>query len=126
MRPVPTSVYAASSMPNPYRNADGSMTPAARRGEALFTGQAGCIGCHVGEMRGGTKRHEWIGTTRPRVTLDVPHLVGAYESAPYLHDGRAATLEEIFTKYNPERRHGKADALNAAQLADLLEYVREL
>jgi len=26
---------------------------------------------------------------------------GAYESAPYLHDGRAARLEEVFTRYNP-------------------------
>jgi YVTN family beta-propeller protein len=112
--------------PNPYRNPDGSLTAAAQRGEGLFTGQAGCIACHVGEMRGGTKRHEWIGTTKPGIPLDVPHLAGAYESAPYLHDGRAATLEEVFTKYNLEHRHGKADTLKPAQFADLMEYVREL
>jgi YVTN family beta-propeller protein len=112
--------------PNPYRGPDGALTESARRGEALFAGQAGCSACHVGEMRGGTSRHAWVGTTPPGLTLDVPHLVGAHESAPYLHDGRAATLEEVFSKYNPERRHGRADTLTPGQLGDLLEYVREL
>jgi len=111
---------------NPYRAADGALTESARRGETLFNGTAGCAGCHVGDMRGGTRRKEWVGTTPSGQLLDVPHLVGAYESAPYLHDGRAATLEDIFNKYNPARRHGKADALTPAQLADVLEYVREL
>jgi len=111
--------------PNPYRGPDGSLTAQAQRGERLFSGEAGCTACHAGEMRGGTKRRAWIGTTTPGVLLDVPHLVGAYESAPYLHDGRAATLEEVFTKYNPQHRHGHADALTPAELADVLEFVRE-
>jgi DNA-binding beta-propeller fold protein YncE/mono/diheme cytochrome c family protein len=112
--------------PNPYRNPDGSMTPAAQRGQRLFTGQAGCVSCHASDMRGGTKRHEWIGTTPPGLKLDVPHLVGAYESAPYLHDGRAATLEEVFTRYNPNHMHGNAHTLTPEQFRDLMEYVREL
>ena len=112
--------------PNPFRNPDGSITESARRGETLFNGRAGCAKCHEGEMRGGAKRHEWVGTTKPGLKLDVPHLVGAYESAPYLHDGRAATLEEVFTKYNPDHRHGSADTLTAEELGDVLEFVREL
>ena len=112
--------------PNPYRNSKGAMTAAALRGKALFTGQAGCARCHVGNMFGGTKKRENIGTTPKDITIDVPHLVGAYDSAPYLHDGRAQTLEEIFTKYNPEHRHGNAAMLTPEQLRDLLEYVREL
>ena len=112
--------------PNPYRSADGSLTPAALRGRALFMGQGGCVNCHVGNMSGGTKKRENIGTTPKEVTIDIPHLVGAYASAPYLHDGRALTLEEIFTKYNPEHLHGSADSLTPAQLKDLLEYVKEL
>lgn len=112
--------------PNPYRSANGAMTAAALRGKALFTGQGGCANCHVGNMSGGTKKRENIGTTPKDITIDVPHLVGAYASAPYLHDGRAQTLEEIFTKYNPEHLHGSADSLTPEQLKDLLEYVREL
>ena len=112
--------------PNPYRNPDGSLTAAAQRGQTLFTGKAGCISCHTGDMRGGTKRHEWIGTTPAGLTLDVPHLAGACESAPYLHDGRSATLEEVFTKYNANHLHGNAHTLIPTEFADMIEYVREL
>lgn len=112
--------------PNPYRNADGSLTAAAVRGKALFENRAGCIACHRGDQHGGVGPTAWIGTTPQGVKLDIPHLEGAYDSAPYLHDGRAATLEEIFTKYNPDHLHGNADQLTSEQLQDLLEYVREL
>ena len=110
---------------NPYRKADGTLTAAALRGKALFSGQANCVRCHRGDQHGGVSLG-WIGTTPKDVKLDVPHLAGVYDSAPYLHDGRAATLEEIFSKYNPEHLHGEAHRLSAAQMQDLLEYVREL
>ena len=112
--------------PNPYRNVDGTLTVAARRGKTVFEGAGGCAHCHVGTMFGGTKKRENIGTTPKDVTIDVPHLAGAYDSAPYLHDGRAQTLQEIFTKYNPEHLHGNADSLTPEQLKDLLEYVKAL
>ena len=38
--------------------------------------------------------------------FDVPHLNNIYDSAPYLHNGMAATLEEIWTVYNPNDKHG--------------------
>jgi DNA-binding beta-propeller fold protein YncE/mono/diheme cytochrome c family protein len=112
--------------PNPYRTEDDRLTPAAERGKALFTGKAGCSDCHAGEYHGGTGIKAYVGTTREELPLDVPHLVGVHDSAPYLHDGRAATLEEIFEKHNPEQRHGKAHQLTRPELADLLRYVREL
>ena len=67
-----------------------------------------------------------IGTTPVGVALDVPHLAGVYDTDPYLHDGSAPTLEEVFTQNNPRKLHGKADELTAEQMKDLLEYVREL
>lgn len=112
--------------PNPYRAPDGTLTPAAKRGEALFVGKASCGRCHGGELYGGIGKKAWVGTTPEGQALDVPHLHGAYDSAPYLHDGSAATLEEVFTRYNDEQRHGDAQRLSASELADLLRYVREL
>jgi hypothetical protein len=112
--------------PNPYRNPDGSFTAAAVRGRALFRGTAGCVSCHAGGLYGGVGKKEWIGTTPNGVKLDVPHLVGVYDSAPYLHDARAATLEEIFTRYDPDHLHGRAHALAPAELGDLIEFLREL
>jgi YVTN family beta-propeller protein len=111
--------------PNPYRGASGELTPGGRRGEALFTGKAQCGTCHAGPRLGGTGQKAWIGTTPAGLTLDVPHLVGVYDSAPYLHDGRAASLEAIFTEHNAGQLHGRAHLLTDAERGDLLQYLRE-
>ena len=34
--------------------------------------------------------------------VDVPHLNNIYDSAPYLHNGIADTLEEIWTRSTPK------------------------
>jgi YVTN family beta-propeller protein len=112
--------------PNPNRLPDGKLTAAAARGKRLFEGKAGCGSCHAGEYHGGTGKRAWVGTTRPGQTLDVPHLMGVYDSAPYLHDGSAPTLESVFAQHDPQHKHGNAHALTAAERADLLRYVREL
>jgi YVTN family beta-propeller protein len=112
--------------PNPHRAPGGAQTAAAARGRTLFMGKAGCGECHAGPHYGGTGRRANVGTTRPDLALDVPHLVGVHDSAPYLHDGRAASLEEVFSRYNPEERHGKADRLSPEEMSDLLQFVREL
>jgi YVTN family beta-propeller protein len=133
--PKPTSAQTAALLraidamslpPNPYRTPEGELTEQAKRGEALFTGKGGCVSCHSGALSGGTGAKEWAGTTAAGQMLDVPHLRGVYDSAPYLHDGRAATLEEVFDKHNARGRHGNAAALTAEELADLLRYAREL
>ena len=51
-------------------------------------------------MAGGTGRKAWVGTTPAERPLDVPHLIGAYDSAPYLHDGRCLTLEDTVEFFN--------------------------
>jgi DNA-binding beta-propeller fold protein YncE len=111
--------------PNPNRAA-GGFTPSGERGRELFLGKAGCGSCHSGPRFGGEGKRAWIGTTPEGQTLDVPHLTGAYDSAPYLHDGRAHTLEEIFGRWNAYHRHGNAHQLAPSELADVLEFVREL
>jgi hypothetical protein len=58
--------------------------------------------------------------------FDTPHLLGIASSAPYLHDGRAATLEEIWTVYNPKDEHGITSTMNKIQLNDLIEYLKRL
>lgn len=111
---------------NPYRGPDSQLTAAALRGKALFEGKAGCAACHAGPRAGGTGIAANIGTTKESQKVDVPQLVGVYDGAPYLHDGRAATLEEIFSRFNERKLHGKADRLTPDELAAVLRYVREL
>jgi YVTN family beta-propeller protein len=111
--------------PNPFRAAGGVLTEVAQRGKILFDGRAGCARCHSGP-KSGAQHKASVGTTAEGVELDVPHLAGVYDTDPYLHDGSARTLEEIFTKRNPQKLHGRAHELTETELADLIEYVREL
>jgi YVTN family beta-propeller protein len=57
---------------------------------------------------------------------DTPSLIEAYRTSPYLHDGRAVTLEHIFAEHDPEGRHGKANQLTEAELHDLVAFLRSL
>ena len=56
----------------------------------------------------------------------MPHLNNIYDSAPYLHNGIAATLEEIWTRYNPHDEHGVTNDMTKDQLNDLIEYLKTL
>ncbi|MCX6365273.1 MAG: hypothetical protein NTX57_00980 [Armatimonadetes bacterium] len=118
-------VGAIPEPPNPYRTPTGAFTLAALRGKLLFEGKAACTTCHSGPRFGG-ERKAWIGTTPEGVSLQVPRLKGVYDSAPYLHNGKATTLEEVFTQQNTNSLHGKIELLSAEERVDLLHYVREL
>lgn len=111
--------------PNPYRSPDNSFTATGLRGKALFDGKAGCASCHAGPHAGGQQK-AWIGTTPEGVNLIAPRLDGVYDTDPYLHDGKARTLEEVFLEQNPKKLHGKAHELSDVERKDLLEYVRVL
>lgn len=70
-----------------------------------------------------------VGTKGPRDTtemFDTPHLLGIAQSAPYLHDGRAKTLEELWTIYQTNDLHGVSSYMNKHQLNDLVEYLKTL
>jgi len=58
--------------------------------------------------------------------FDTPHLNNIYDSPPYLHNGIAHTLEEIWTLYNPDDRHGVTNDLTKDQLNDLIEFLKTL
>lgn len=128
-----------SHPPNPYRNASGELTPAQLRGKAVFERSrtnAGrlipprdrCSTCHPPPHftdRQKTDVGTLAATDNPSL-FDSPKLNNIYESAPYLHDGRAATLEEIWTKYNPDDQHGVVNEMTKNQLNDLIEYLKSL
>lgn len=132
------AVYANShQFPlSPY--AKGGLSDAAKRGQALFHSEAvGCAKCHSGafysDSRPGEKftMHD-IGTgaadksEKMGTKYDSPTLLGLYRSAPYLHDGTAATLEEVLTTQNAGDRHGKTSQLSKTEVADLVEFLKAL
>ncbi|MCZ7640996.1 MAG: hypothetical protein M5U12_36045 [Verrucomicrobia bacterium] len=55
-----------------------------------------------------------------------PTLIELWRTAPYLHDGSAATLREILTSRNVADQHGKTSHLNDDQIRDLVEYLLSL
>jgi YVTN family beta-propeller protein len=125
--------------PNRYRPLGAPLTEAQRRGREIFfrtmknSGEEipvgnRCSTCHRGPLF--TDRHVHnIGSKMmyDRVAVfDTPHLNNIYDSAPYLHNGIADTLEEIWTRYNPNDTHGVTNDMTKDQLNDLIEYLKTL
>jgi len=51
--------------------------------------------------------------------FDTPTLVEIWRTAPYLYDGRAYTIEEVLTTFNPGDKHGVTSNLTEAEIKDL-------
>lgn len=134
-----TFVYSLPYRPNRYRLANGELTQAQERGKAIFertkskngrpiaeTNQ--CAYCHSGPKYTNQKQID-VGTGKPTdrsPIIDVPQLPNVAYSAPYLHDGSARSLEEIWTVYNPKDTHGVTNDLTKDELNDLIEYLKTL
>jgi hypothetical protein len=128
---------------SPARAEDGTFTEAALRGEVLFTSDTlGCVACHppptytisawlspgepllvdVGTMTEASGQRRGA----PLTGLDVPSLRGLHHSAPYLHDGRAASLHDVLGVENPEDQHGATSTLTSGERGDLMEFLLSL
>ena len=59
-------------------------------------------------------------------SFDTPTLIEAWRTAPYLYDGRAATIEDMLKKHNLDDRHGQTSDLTDKQIKDLAEFVLSL
>ncbi len=120
--------YLKSLKPVPSPLApDGQLSASALRGKDLFT-RAGCVTCHSGELYTDLKQYN-IGTGKGMdegKAFDTPALVEVWRTAPYLSDGRAATMNEVLKKYNPEDRHGVTKSLSDDEIHDLETYILSL
>jgi YVTN family beta-propeller protein len=125
--------------PNLYRPLGAELTEAQRRGKKMFERMMTndgriipkgnrCANCHFPPLFTDRQRHN-IGTKLAldrESDFDTPHLNNIYDSAPYLHNGIAETLEEIWTRYNPDDQHGVTNDMTKDQLNDLIEYIKTL
>jgi DNA-binding beta-propeller fold protein YncE len=102
---------------------------AARRGQRLFDSpQTACRDCHPPPLYTDLQQHD-VGTAggpdeRFGPLIDTPTLRFLYDSAPYLHDGSAATLYELLTIKNTRDAHGVTSRLSESELQDLIAYLR--
>ena len=114
--------------PSPFRQMDGTLTPEAERGQAIFhRGDVGCAECHIPPLFTDLHVHD-IGTghgpgERLGPGFDTPSLRGVWHTAPYLHDGRALTLQEVVVTHNPTDQHGQTSHLSEAELHDLVAFL---
>jgi YVTN family beta-propeller protein len=130
-------IRSLPARPNRWRQADGTLTPAQERGQAIFERSVDkfgapiplenrCSYCHSGPE--GTSRKLFdVGTSKLTDhpgPFKAPQLTNIAITGPFLHDGSAQTLEEIWTIYNPEDRHGRTNDLIKDELNDLIEYLR--
>jgi DNA-binding beta-propeller fold protein YncE len=128
------------SLPPPrVAGANAQLAPAAQRGRAIFFATrtsdgneipvaSRCVTCHPPPLY-SVRLPFKVGTKGPFDTteaFDTPHLLGVADTAPYLHDGRAQTLEEIWTLYSTNDSHGVTSYMNKIQLNDLVEFLKTL
>jgi YVTN family beta-propeller protein len=122
-------------------HAKNGLSESAKRGrEVFFSKEARCASCHFGpyftDSQSGEKivRHD-VGTgpaesgdvsEKMGPAYDTPTLLGIYRSAPYLHHGKAASLEEVLVKFNREDRHGRTSHLKEREVKDLVEFLKAL
>jgi YVTN family beta-propeller protein len=121
------SLNAFANSPN--RNPDGTLTSDALAGRAIFQ-SANCAQCHSGtaftESGAATLRN--IGTLKPSsgqrlggplTGIDTPTLRDVWATAPYLHDGSAATLGDAIRAHD-------GISLTDPDLAKLVAYVSQI
>lgn len=128
-----------------------ALSPAAARGQAVFM-RLGCARCHSGprftdsgsgnlqlDLTGPLMLHDvgtcasgshvdrasqaYDGSPREACLFDTPSLNGLFDTAPYLHDGSAATLNDVIAR--------KVSFLKLApptpdETTDLVAYLRSL
>jgi cytochrome c peroxidase len=132
-------VYIRSLQPRPnrWRSPDNELTAAEERGKQIFERAEDnfgkpipeanrCSYCHSG-AQGTNRKILDVGTKKPTDRsglLKTPQLTDVALMAPFMHDGSAPTLEEIWTVFNPEDKHGRTNDLTKNQLNDLIEYLR--
>lgn len=115
--------------PSPYRPSATSLSAAAGAGKTVFTSM-NCAACHAGTAFSASGANTVVSVGTVRATsgqrlggalagIDVPTLRDVWSTAPYLHDGSAATLEAAVRAHN-------GVTITDANLANLVAYLREI
>lgn len=114
-------------------NQPGQLSEAAKRGKRVFNSdRAGCSLCHPEPLFTDMQKHN-VGTStiKEASPFDTPTLIEVWRTAPYLHDGRYATLRELIVdgkhfSGRPGETELNIDRLTDQEIDDLIEYVLSL
>lgn len=123
---------------SPFKDSDGKINPSAVNGRDHFIALK-CYTCHSGKTFTDSVsgiRHD-VGTQsiasghrlgEPLSGFDTPTLIGLWQSAPYLHDGSAATLADVFCVGQGDQAdaHNVVAQLNDTDQQELFDYLMQL
>jgi cytochrome c peroxidase len=113
--------------PRPHRDPIGRMSALAEQGRAIFQTKARCARCHQGDLYtsegnydvrlepDGSPYHLW----------NPPSLRGLIDRGPYLHDGRAKTLDDLLQNHHGPEKLG-AQPLTAQERRALIIFLESL
>ena len=108
-------------VPSPYLVA-GRLSKKAEEGRKVFD-RLKCGMCHDGPYFTDMRMHRIGEDIEFEKGWDTPTLIEVWRTAPYLFNGAAATLDDVFTKF----RHGvDRQQVTPEEIEELVEYVNSL
>ena len=115
---------------SPYLTPDGKLSTKAQKGKAIFeSAKPACTTCHPAGLFTDLKMYD-VGSRgeldRKDSSFDTPILIELWRTAPYLHDGSAATLREVLIDRNKKDTHGSTSQLKPEEIDALIEYLLSL
>jgi YVTN family beta-propeller protein len=119
---------ALQPVPSPYL-VSGQLSEAAKRGKALFMSEKiGCAVCHPEPLYTDLMMHdvESKGPYDRRLEFDSPSLNECWRTAPYLHDGRYTTIQQLLKEGKHGRKQGAVEKLTDQEINDIAEFVLSL
>jgi cytochrome c peroxidase len=125
---------------------DDAISPAAKRGFAIFNGKGNCAACHstwrftddsfhdIGVPGEDIGRGKFLKLDTMQYAFKTPTLRNVDQRAPYMHDGSEATLAEVIALYDKGGRVKRASLspemkplnLTAAEKLDLEAFLHSL
>jgi mono/diheme cytochrome c family protein len=123
------AAFLRKGLVRPERAASPALNePLALRGRALFTSnEVGCSGCHRLETEASDRALHSVGSRGVSDSTDsfrTPPLLFVGSTAPYFHDGRYASLEQLLTD-NLDRM-GQTTQLSPDDVKALAAFLRTL
>lgn len=100
---------------------DGQLSEKAKKGQKVFE-KLNCNSCHSGPYFTDLKTYRIGKDVEFEKGWDTPTLVEVWRTAPYLFDGRAATLQDVFEAH----KHGIEKKVSKKEIEELTEYVNSL
>ena len=107
-------------VPSPYL-VNGELSDLAKEGQKVFE-KLKCGECHSGVYYTDMKYHRIGEDIEFEKGWDTPTLREVWRTAPYLFDGRAATMKEVFSVH----KHGIEKKVSEKDIEALTEYVNSL